>query len=151
MHKVKSTLENETHKILWDFEIQMDKKIQARRSVIALVRKKKIISNLVCFTISAISRVKIKEIKRRENTSIQRTEEAVDHEGDVCHCHLHVQLWLVTLENRLGELEIRGRIEAIKTTALLILFTNPSARTGYDTRSIFKRSLTGLNSEFSFS
>ena len=34
---------------------------------------------------------------------------------------------------------------------LIILFTNPSARAGYDTRSIFKRSLTGLNSEFSFS
>ena len=34
---------------------------------------------------------------------------------------------------------------------LLFIFTNPSARTGYDTRSIFKRSLTGLNSEFSFS
>ena len=32
-----------------------------------------------------------------------------------------------------------------------VLFTNPSAREGYDTRSIFKRSLTGLNSEFSFS
>ena len=29
-----------------------------------------------------------------------------------------------------------------------VLFTNPSARAGYDTRSIFKRSLTGLNSEF---
>ena len=28
---------------------------------------------------------------------------------------------------------------------------NPSARAGYDTRSIFKRSLTGFNSEFSFS
>ena len=28
---------------------------------------------------------------------------------------------------------------------------NPSARAEYDTRSIFKRSLTGLNSEFSFS
>ena len=27
----------------------------------------------------------------------------------------------------------------------LILFTNPSARAGYDTRSIFNRSLTGLN------
>ena len=26
----------------------------------------------------------------------------------------------------------------------------PSARAGYDTRSIFKRTLTGLNSEFSF-
>ena len=34
---------------------------------------------------------------------------------------------------------------------MMILFTNPSARAGYDTRSIFKRSLTGLNSEFSFS
>ena len=33
----------------------------------------------------------------------------------------------------------------------LIIFTNPSARAGYDTRSIFKQSLTGLNSEFSFS
>ena len=31
------------------------------------------------------------------------------------------------------------------------LLTNLSARAGYDTRSIFKRSLTGLNSEFSFS
>ena len=34
---------------------------------------------------------------------------------------------------------------------VFILFTNPSARAGYDTRSIFKRSLTGFNSEFSFS
>ena len=26
----------------------------------------------------------------------------------------------------------------------MVLFTNPSARAGYDTRSIFKRSLTGF-------
>ena len=32
-----------------------------------------------------------------------------------------------------------------------VLFTNPSTRAGYDTGSIFKRSLTGFNSEFSFS
>ena len=31
------------------------------------------------------------------------------------------------------------------------IFTNPSARAEYDTKSISKRSLTGLNSEFSFS
>ena len=35
--------------------------------------------------------------------------------------------------------------------ALLSYLPNPSTRAGYDTRSIFKRSLTGLNSEFSFS
>ena len=38
-----------------------------------------------------------------------------------------------------------------KFILFIILFTNPSARVGYDTRSIFKRSLTGFNSEFSFS
>ena len=40
---------------------------------------------------------------------------------------------------------------AISENQPWVLFTNPSARAGYDTRSIFKRSLTGLNSEFSFS
>ena len=34
---------------------------------------------------------------------------------------------------------------------LLSYLPNPSARAGYDTMSIFERSLTGLNSEFSFS
>ena len=35
--------------------------------------------------------------------------------------------------------------------SVFIIFTNPSARAGYDTRSIFKLSFTSLNSEFSFS
>ena len=48
-----------------------------------------------------------------------------------------------TSEKTQTELEIGGRRK-------IIIFTNPSARAGYDTRSIFKRSLTGLNSEFSF-
>ena len=34
---------------------------------------------------------------------------------------------------------------------LLFIFTNPSTRARYDTRSVFKQSLTGSNSEFSFS
>ena len=33
----------------------------------------------------------------------------------------------------------------------LFIFTSPSSRAWYDTRSIFKQSLTGFNSEFSFS
>ena len=35
-------------------------------------------------------------------------------------------------------------------TTPMILFTNPSARAGYDTRSNFKRSLAGFNSQVSF-
>ena len=38
-----------------------------------------------------------------------------------------------------------------KALSSLSYLPNPSALAGYDTRSIFKRSLTGLNSEFSFS
>ena len=34
---------------------------------------------------------------------------------------------------------------------LLSYLPNPSTQAGYDTRSIFKKSLTDLNSEFSFS
>ena len=45
---------------------------------------------------------------------------------------------------------VRGKI-AWKPFVVFIIFTTHSTRVGYDTRSIFKRSLTGFNSEFSFS
>ena len=62
------------------------------------------------------------------------------------HCHplILTQInWFIILSNRH---QIHWLISLND-----ILFTNPSARTGYDTRSIFKWSLTGVNSEFSFS
>ena len=42
-------------------------------------------------------------------------------------------------------------LKGINLKLNVILFTNPSTRAGYDTSSVFKWSLTGLNSEFSFS
>ena len=53
-----------------------------------------------------------------------------------CLHHLEPEIWRIV-----------RRLERFYLT----IFTNPSAWVGYDTRSIFKRSLTGLNSEFSFS
>ena len=41
MHKPESVLENEIHKILWDFEIQTDHLILARRPDLQLINKKK--------------------------------------------------------------------------------------------------------------
>ena len=41
MHNPKSVLENETHKLLWDFEIQTDHLILARRSGLEIVNNKK--------------------------------------------------------------------------------------------------------------
>ena len=60
--------------------------------------------------------------------------------------HMYELLWIhiYIYTEREIDLCMNGRVH-------IYIFTNPSARTGYDTRSIFKRSLTGLNSEFSFS
>ena len=40
MHDSESVLENETHKLLWDFEIQTDHLIPARQPDIVIVKKK---------------------------------------------------------------------------------------------------------------
>ena len=41
MYNLKSALENKTHKILWDFEIQTDYLISARLPDLVIVSKKK--------------------------------------------------------------------------------------------------------------
>ena len=41
MHNLESVLENETHKLLWDFEIQTDHQIPVRRPNLILINNKK--------------------------------------------------------------------------------------------------------------
>ena len=41
MHKPESVEENEMHKVLWDFEIQTDHLIPARRLELVIVNKRK--------------------------------------------------------------------------------------------------------------
>ena len=41
MYNPASALENETHKLLWDFEIQTDHLISARRPDLIIIKKKK--------------------------------------------------------------------------------------------------------------
>ena len=41
MHNPESVLENEMHKLLWDFEIQTDHQISARRPDLKIINKKK--------------------------------------------------------------------------------------------------------------
>ena len=41
MHNQESILENGTHKLLWDFEIQTDHQISARRPDLVRIKKKK--------------------------------------------------------------------------------------------------------------
>ena len=65
-HKPESVLENETHKILWDFEIQTDHLITARRPDLVLINKKERTCHSVDFAVPADHRVKLKEIEKKD-------------------------------------------------------------------------------------
>ena len=113
MHKPAVVLENDTHKLLWDFDIQKDHLISSTRPDQILINRKKR-ELAIFFSVLADQRIKLKESEKKDKY-----------------------------------LDLARELK--KPRNMMVLFTNPSARAGYDTRSIFKRSLTGLNSEFSFS
>ena len=66
MHKPESIQDNETHKILWDFEIQTDYLIPARRPDLVIIRKKKRTCSIVNFAALEDHKVKIKESVMRD-------------------------------------------------------------------------------------
>ena len=84
---------------------------------------------MLCWPLALHQTAKGREVKK--SLSCSRLEEA-EKEG----------------ESKMALMRIAKVEKQVETK---ILFTNPSARAGYDTRSIFKQSLTGFNSEFSFS
>ena len=64
MHKPESILENETHKILWDFDVQTDHQIPARRPDLVLIDKKRNTCHLMDFAVPADHRIKMKESEK---------------------------------------------------------------------------------------
>ena len=49
MHNPESVLENEPHKLLWDFEIQIDHLISERRPDVIMINKKQNLAGLRSF------------------------------------------------------------------------------------------------------
>ena len=67
MHNPDSVLENETHKLFWDFEIQMDHLISTKRPDPGIInKKKKRTGRIVNFTVPADHRVKLKENEKKD-------------------------------------------------------------------------------------
>ena len=67
MHNPAPVLENDTHKLLWDFDIQMDHLISARRpDLIIINNKKKKTWKIVDFAVPADHRIKLKECEKRD-------------------------------------------------------------------------------------
>ena len=60
-----SVQENNTHKLLWDFDIQTDHLISARRPDLVIINKKKRTCKIVNFATPADHRVKFKESEKK--------------------------------------------------------------------------------------
>ena len=65
-HNPAPVLENATHKLLWDFNIQTDHLIPARRPDLMIIHKKERTCKIVDFAVPADHRIKLKECEKRD-------------------------------------------------------------------------------------
>ena len=66
MHNPAPVLENDTQKLLWDFDIQTDHLISARRPDLIIINKKKRTCKIVDFAVPADHRIKLKECEKKD-------------------------------------------------------------------------------------
>ena len=67
MHNPAPVQENVTHKHLWDFNIQKDHLIPARRPDLIIINQKKRTCKIVDFAVPANQRIKLKECEKKDN------------------------------------------------------------------------------------
>ena len=84
MHNPAPVLENDTHKLLWDFDIQKDHLTSASRPDLIIIYKIKKISKIIDFAIPADHRIELKECEKRDkNLDLARElKKTMKHEGD---------------------------------------------------------------------
>ena len=66
MHNPAPVLENDSHKLLWDFNIQTDHLIPTRRPDLILINKRKRICKIVDFAVPADHRINLKESEKKD-------------------------------------------------------------------------------------
>ena len=66
MHNPASSLENNTHKLLQDFDIHSDNLISERRLDLIIINKKKRTCKIVDFAMPAEKRIKLKECEKKK-------------------------------------------------------------------------------------
>ena len=122
MHNPATVLENDTHKLLWDFDIQTDHLILARRPDLIIINKKIKICKIIGFAVPANHRIKLKECEKRDNYLDLARELKKLWNMKVKIMPIVIGAFgMVTkgLLKGLEDLEVGGRVETIQTTALL--------------------------------
>ena len=86
MHNQLSVSENDTHKLLWDFDVQTDHLISARRPDLIVINKekKKRTCKIVDFAVQADHRIKLIECEKKDKylDLARELKKPVEHEGD---------------------------------------------------------------------
>ena len=127
MHNSAPVLENGTHKLLWDFNVQTDHLIPARRPDLIIINKKKKkkkrkkTCKIVDFAVPADHRIKLKECEKKDKYLDLAREKKLWNEQVTIIPIIIGAFGAVTkgLLKGLQDLEVGGRVENIQTTALL--------------------------------
>ena len=89
MHNPAAVLENNIHKLLWNFDIQTDNLISARRPDLALINKKKKkkkmrTCEIVDFAVPADHRINLKESEEKDKylDHARELKKTMEHKDD---------------------------------------------------------------------
>ena len=122
MHNLAPVLENDSHKLLWDFNIQTDHLIPARRPDLIIINKTKRICKIVDFAVLADHRINLKESEKKDKylDLARELKKLWNIKVTIVPIVISV-LGTVTkgLLKGLEDLEVGGQVETIQTTALL--------------------------------
>ena len=122
MHNPAPVLENDTHKLLWDFDIHTDHLISARRPDLIIINKKGKICKIVDFAVPADHRLKLKEYENRDKYLDLARELKKLWNMKVTIIPIVIAAFGTVIKGLLKGLEdweVVGRVETIQTTVLL--------------------------------
>ena len=122
MHNQVPVLENDTHKLPWDFNIQTDHKIPTRWPVLIIINEKKTIGKILDFAVPVDHRIKLKECEKKgKYLDLARELEKVWTMKVTIIPIVIGAFWTVTKGLLKGQedLEVGGQVETIQMTALL--------------------------------
>ena len=121
MHNPAPVLENDSHKLLWDFKIQTDYQIPTRRPDLIIINTKKRTCKIVDFAVPADHRINLKESEKDKYLDLARELKKLWNMKITIVPIVIGALGTVTkgLLKGLEDLEVGRRVETIQTTALL--------------------------------
>ena len=111
-------VESENVKILWDFTVQCDRKIEARRPDIVFIDKKEREVVIIDVAIPGDDRVKDKELEKLNKYQLLIDE--IAHAKNHCSACCYWGPWgRINFEEYMKRIGVKVRLEAIQKTALL--------------------------------